>query len=240
MVGTQSATQNLSDLADHLIATTNLQGVGQSHGGMTSQMVANVVGFGRSIHPGPSMPIARQIASVALIMFLAGCGSSTSPVQARPQEPPPAATEQPQPENTEQAKPTMVTQENLGKQITVEGIAADAKLGALLQMGQGGDLWIADLQSWPDGYWSMPDGGKKVRVTGILGEDHSLPVFEADMAVVLERGDPIPQGIIIPPQIQPTDGLVTNADEEVAIKPASDSARHRYILKEAKWEVIED
>ena len=176
---------------------------------------------------------------LTLTLFLVGCGSSTSQVQAKP-EPAPELEQPAEPTNPdqEQAKPTMLTQENLGQEIVVEGIAANAKLGPVLQTEEG-DLWIAELDSWPDGFWSMADGGKKVRVTGILGEDHSLPVFEANMDVVLEEGAPIPQGIIIPPQMVPTNELAIMGDEEVAIKPAAKEARHRYILKEAKWEVID-
>jgi hypothetical protein len=37
---------------------------------------------------------------------------------------------------------------HMGQTVTVEGTAANAKLGALLE-GKDGEIWIDDLHSWP-------------------------------------------------------------------------------------------
>ena len=78
-----------------------------------------------------------------------------------------------------------LSKENLGRSLTVEGRAVNAKLGAQL-VGDGFTVWIQGLSTWPEGYWSMGQPGKKLRVTGILVEDHALPVFRADMERALE------------------------------------------------------
>ena len=103
---------------------------------------------------------------------------------------------------------------DLGKQITVEGFAVNRKIGAEL-VGTDFSLWIEGLSSWPKGYYSGGEKGKKVKVTGILAEDHGLPVF------VPKKGEPPVQGIPVP---KGTD-----------LKKAS----HRYLLKNAKWELLE-
>ncbi len=60
------------------------------------------------------------------------------------------------------------------------------------------------------------DRGKRVKVTGVLTEDHALPVF------IPKQGEPIPQGIPVP--------------EATDLYQAS----HRYVLKEATWELLEN
>ncbi|MBU1535159.1 hypothetical protein KKF84_07550 [Myxococcota bacterium] len=85
-----------------------------------------------------------------------------------------------------------ITKNNLGKKITVEGWAVDRKNGAAIH-GEGFVVWIADFTSWPTGYYQGGDRGRKVRVTGILTEDHAHPVF------IPMKGDPIVQGAPVPP-----------------------------------------
>jgi hypothetical protein len=106
-----------------------------------------------------------------------------------------------------------VSDANLGKVITVEGRAVNCKIGAQL-IGAGFDLWIDGLSSWPEGYCNSGDGGKKIKVSGILAEDNALPVF------IPRKGEPVVQGIPVP--------------EGTDLKKAS----HRYILRDARWELL--
>ncbi len=113
-----------------------------------------------------------------------------------------------------QPKPAIVSQANLGKKITVEGRAVDRKMGAQL-IGEDFDLWIDGLSGWPSGYYTGGEKGRKVRVSGILAEDHGLPVF------IPRKNEPVMQGIPVP--------------EGTDLKKAA----HRYILREATWELLE-
>jgi hypothetical protein len=109
----------------------------------------------------------------------------------------------------------IVSPANLGKQITVVGRAESSKIGARLA-GDQFVLWIDGLSSWPIGYYSVGKQGVRIRATGILAEDNDLPVFiqrEGDLPV---QGIPVPEG---------TD-----------LKKAS----HRFVLKKATWEVINE
>jgi hypothetical protein len=89
----------------------------------------------------------------------------------------------------------------------------DRKIGAQL-IGPGFDLWIDGLSSWPEGYCTGGNKGNKVRVSGVLAEDNGLPVF------IPKKGEPVIQGIPVP--------------EGTDLKKAS----HRYILKNASWELL--
>lgn len=60
-------------------------------------------------------------------------------------------------------------QDYLGRTVTVQGTARDAKLGALLE-GPQGTLWV-DLDSWPGNL-----NGKRVQVTGKVISRHDLPI----------------------------------------------------------------
>src|SRR5262245_58909581 len=64
----------------------------------------------------------------------------------------------------------------IGKSITLEGTAANTKLGAVL-LGESGEIWIDGLDAWPDGFYLGGDRGKRLRVTGTVIERHDLPVF---------------------------------------------------------------
>jgi len=107
-----------------------------------------------------------------------------------------------------------VSDENVGKEVTVVGWAVNRKNGAQL-VGDDFEVWIDDLASWPDGYYEGGDRGIKVRVKGILEQDHGLPVF------VPKEGEPVVQGI---PVEEGTD---------------LDEASLRYVIKNAKWEPAE-
>jgi len=109
---------------------------------------------------------------------------------------------------------TAVSKENLEKVITVEGTAANAKLGAQL-VGTVFTVWIDGLHSWPDGYYHREGPSQRLRVTGRLTEAYDLPVF------IPRKDKPDVQGIPVPPG---TD-----------LKKAS----QRFLLKDAKWEKLE-
>jgi hypothetical protein len=107
-----------------------------------------------------------------------------------------------------------VSAANLGKRITVLGEPRNLKLGAQLA-GEGFGLWIKGLDSWPDEVIPSGHTGKRLSVTGVLVEDHSLPVF------VHKEGEPIKSGMPVP--------------EGTDLKKAS----HRFLLDQVTWEPAE-
>jgi hypothetical protein len=91
----------------------------------------------------------------------------------------------------------------------LDGVAENRKLGAGLR-GDGFDVWIDGLEGWPGSH-----AGRRVRVTGILEERHDLPVH------VQKPGEPVSAGIPVP------DGTDLR------------KASHRYIVRNAKWSLIQ-
>lgn len=158
---------------------------------------------------------ARQLAlALALVLpTLAGCGSKTVTTTTGDQAP---AVETPAPVEAPVPVPTPSDDrfhDQLGQQVTLEGKAVNAKLGAELQ-GDGFSIWLADVDSWPDGFYQGGDEGSQVRVTGTVIEAFDLPVFVPSPDEPLVQGIPMPEG---------TD-----------LKKAS----HRYLLKDPTWELI--
>jgi len=97
----------------------------------------------------------------------------------------------------------------LGQRVTLSGVAEPRLAGAAVR-GDGFDVWVADLQDWPQGY-----SGHPVRVTGILEERYDLPVF------VQRSNEPLVHGIAVP--------------EGTDLHEAS----RRYVLRDAKWTLIQ-
>lgn len=104
--------------------------------------------------------------------------------------------------------------DHVGKTITLEGTAANAKLGALL-IGKGNEIWIDGLDRWPEGFYSGGEQGKHLRVTGTVIKKGDLPVF------VQKPGE------------APKSGIPVNSEEEL------ERAKWRYLLKDSKWTVLE-
>jgi hypothetical protein len=102
----------------------------------------------------------------------------------------------------------------VGRTVTLEGTAANAKLGAVLE-GENGMIWIDGLDSWPEGFYLGGDNGKRVRVTGTVIRKDDVPVY------VQIPGD-LPKGGI----------SVANEEER-------EEAKWRYLLKDARWTVVE-
>ena len=101
----------------------------------------------------------------------------------------------------------------LGQKIEIVGTAVNTKLGALIIAKDSTSIWIDEIESWLTGYYLEGLNGKTLKVTGTVIEKYDLPVFiykEGDS----RSGIPVPEG---------TD-----------LKEAS----HRYLLKNAKWEII--
>ena len=140
------------------------------------------------------------IALWAMALVLGGCSSEEDHPRAPAQA---------------QAGTSVISAANLGKRITVEGWAVNSKGGAEV-VGDDFSAWIDGLDFWPEGYYTGGDRGKRVKVTGVLAEDHALPVF------IQKKGEPIPQGIPVP--------------EGTDLHKAS----HRYLLKDATWELVGD
>jgi len=99
-------------------------------------------------------------------------------------------------------------QSQLGKMVTLDGVAENRKLGAALR-GDGFDVWLDAVDGWPSSY-----SGRRVRVTGILDERHDLPVY------IQRPGEPPSAGIPVP--------------EGTDLYKAS----HRYIVRDATWSLI--
>lgn len=97
----------------------------------------------------------------------------------------------------------------LGQPVSLQGVAESRKLGAALR-GNGFEVWIDRLDEWPSGA-----AGRKVRVTGVLEERHDLPVY------IQKAGEPPAAGIPVP--------------EGTDLRQAS----RRYVVREAKWSLIE-
>lgn len=103
---------------------------------------------------------------------------------------------------------------HLGQTVTLEGRAVDAKLGALLQ-GEEASIWLDGLDSWPEGFFSGGDQGKRIRVTGTVIKKDDVPVF------VQRPGEP------------PRAGIPVTSEEE------QEKGKWRYLLKDTKWTVLE-
>jgi hypothetical protein len=102
---------------------------------------------------------------------------------------------------------------HVGRRVTLEGTAANARLGALLQ-GKENVIWIEGLDSWPEGFYVEGDQGKRLRVTGIVIRKDDLPVF------VQKPGEP------------PRAGIPVGSEEEL------EKAKWRYLLTDAQWTVL--
>jgi hypothetical protein len=138
--------------------------------------------------------------TLAAIVLLGACG----------QPKPPGPSADASMSSTTTKAPPSPWQAQLGQVVTLDGVAENAKLGALLLIGGSRTLWIDKLDAWP------PDvHGKRVSVTGKLIERADLPVF------VHQDGEPEMAGIPVPP----------GTDVE--------KASRRLLLTEARWKVIE-
>jgi hypothetical protein len=104
----------------------------------------------------------------------------------------------------------------LGKRVTIEGWAANAKLGALLyadKEGNGG-IWI-DRESWPSGYYLGQGKSKHVRVTGVVIRRDDVPVVLKGMN---ENGAPV---------------------REVESVEELNRVKWRFLLTEETWTVLD-
>lgn len=156
------------------------------------------------------MASARWVASMGLALAVMGatmaCSKREAPAPARSVEPVEAPAPRPIAAGTpwrDDLRPL------LGQRLTVEGIARDAKLGALIE-DDGRTLWIDGLASWPPAL-----AGRRVRATGTLIERADLPVF------VPKPDEPARSGIPAPP----------GADLE--------TLRRRFLLEGARFESLE-
>jgi hypothetical protein len=106
--------------------------------------------------------------------------------------------------------------EFLGQKITIIGKAVNTKLGALLEVDGGTDVWMDNLQNWPEGYYVYENDAetKTVSVTGTLFEKY-------DLCVVNPNDSIIKQGVNLP--------------EGSTVREAS----HRYLLKDYIWTIVE-
>lgn len=101
----------------------------------------------------------------------------------------------------------------LNQKVTVEGIAVDSKLGAQL-LGDGADIFIDGLDSWPTGFYLGGRKGKRLYVTGTVIERSDLPAFAPTQNEVPKAGIPV------------------NKDSDL------EKARKRFLLKDAMWEIV--
>ncbi|MCI3937197.1 hypothetical protein MQX03_08290 [Chryseobacterium aahli] len=102
----------------------------------------------------------------------------------------------------------------LGKNVTFIGKTVNMKLGAALILENGQRIWMDEMHSWPDGFYTEKET-KSAKVTGVLIERHDLPVF-----VPNENDSIMQQGIPAP--------------KDTDLKEAS----HRYLFTKYKWNEI--
>lgn len=103
----------------------------------------------------------------------------------------------------------------LGQRVTVEGIAANAKLGAMLRMSHDQIIWIDGLETWPSGLYRRGQAGIRLRVSGTVIKRSDRPVFIEEPSDLPRAGIPMPKGTDL---------------EKAAI---------RYLLQDATWEAVE-
>lgn len=98
----------------------------------------------------------------------------------------------------------------LSNEVTVEGIALNAKMGAFIQSPDpSNSIWVDSLSHWPEEYF-----GNNVQVTGFVIVKYDLPVFIPKEGEPLKTGIPVPEG--------------TDLHE----------ASKRFLLKNAKWKLL--
>lgn len=105
---------------------------------------------------------------------------------------------------------------HLGKKVTIQGKTVNAKLGALLITENGNSIWINNLKEWPEGYYLGDENCKTVIITGRIIQKNDLPVF------IYKEGDPDRSGMPVP---EGTD---------------LEKAKQRFLIKKAKWKIIDE
>jgi len=105
----------------------------------------------------------------------------------------------------------------VGKIVTFKGKTVNAKLGALLIIENGQQIWMNDFLSWPSEYYSGNDTSRTIKVEGTLIKKNDLPVFiTKENDTIIQYGIPVPEG--------------TNLRK----------AKRRYLLKNIRCEIIEN
>ena len=163
------------------------------------------------------------IAVIIILLLSVFYGQKNRAQDTESKEPPSQAGDKSVPPPVEpatvqkQLKPkTVIGAANLGKSITVEGLPVNYNTEAAISIKEGNIVWMKGLPPWPSDVVAM--GGKHIRVTGVLSEDYG------GRAVILDdKGgrQQRPQGHPVPPG---TDLKNSN---------------HRFVIINAKWEVIE-
>lgn len=116
----------------------------------------------------------------------------------------------------------------LGQRVTIDGWAAEAKLGSMLdEDGQldKGSIWI-DGKRWPDGYYGGPDKRKHVRVTGTVIKRDDMPVYLA------EKGT-------WPPKVVNGGDFPYRAGIPAYSKEELERYKWRFLLENATWKVLD-
>lgn len=103
---------------------------------------------------------------------------------------------------------------HLGESVVLEGVGANAELGALLQE-DGLSIWIEGLEAWPPEFEFAANRGKPIRVSGTVIKKDDLPVF------VVRRDEPQRAGI------------------PVQSEKDFQTANWRYLLEDAEWTVLD-
>lgn len=103
--------------------------------------------------------------------------------------------------------------EHAGNEVSLEGIPANAKLGALL-LGEEDQVWIDGLDEWPPEVFEADGKGKRLRVTGTVALREDLPAY------VQKPGEP------------PKTGIPVQSESQLK------AARTRVVLAQARWSVV--
>ena len=109
----------------------------------------------------------------------------------------------------------------VGDQVTREGRAENHKLGAALLTDDQQLIWIEGLHEWPAGYFVPGGKSARVRVTGLLSEAYDLPVTS----------------MMVPDEVV---DMATMVQGYGVADPEDRQARHRYLLRDATWEPLDN
>lgn len=113
------------------------------------------------------------------LAVLTGCSAPTEDSPAPAEPAPETATEE----------STATPETEVSETVTMEGHAANAKLGAMLRT-EGGSLYIDGLDSWPEAL-----NNRDVRVTGRIITRDDLPLVVNEPGGEMKAGVPVEPGM---------------------------------------------
>lgn len=169
------------------------------HDARIDRMKSKSAGFHQNPRDAKGLSVESPLTFAGALTSLAVCELLADPTSRKP--------------SAKAATPWPDLRALLGRTITLEGQALNARSGALLSEGKR-EIWI-DLDGWPAGYSQGGDRGKRVRVTGTVVERADLPVFVEKKGELPKSGIPVPEGTDL------------------------EKAARRYLLQDPTWTLLE-